>query len=233
MRFAALFGKEFRECLPWMLLAAIVLLSFGGFTLRMQAHDINPIREWSRGYSTPGTTVQASRLTFESPLAMVGPWLFGSAIGLGLILGVCQFWIPNFTRTWPFLLHRSVRRSVVLAAKLTAATVGLVLALGGIWVGLFWYACRPEVFGMPQPARIFIEGWIFIILGMIAYLGTAVSGLSEARWYTTKIFGIALAAIVIFVTAMQWSLAWALGIVAFSAALLLSQLFDTFATREF
>ena len=233
MRFAALFGKEFRECLPWMLLAAIVLLAFGGLFLRMQAYDMNPNREWSRGYSTPGTSMEAYRLAFNSPLAMLGPWLFCCSIGLGLILGARQFWIPNFTRTWPFLLHRSVRRSTVLAAKLTAASAALVLSIGAVWVGLFWYACRPEVFGVPQPVRIFIEGWIFVILGLVAYLGTALSGLSEARWYTTKILGIAFAAIVIFITTMQWSLVSALAVIAFSTALLLSQLFDTFATREF
>jgi hypothetical protein len=121
----------------------------------------------------------------------------------------------------------------VLAAKLTAAAVGLVLVLGGSWVGLFWYACRPDVFGVPQPARIFIEGWIFVVLGYVTYLGTALSGLSEARWYTTRIFGIIVAAIVIFVTVMQWSMAWALAVIAFSTVLLLSQLFDTFATKEF
>ena len=233
MRFAALFGKEFRECLPWMLLAAIVLLAFGGFFLRAQAYDTNPNREWSRGYCAPGTLVEPYRLTFNSPLALLGPWLFCCSIGLGLILGVRQFWIPHFTRTWPFLLHRSVRRSTVLAAKLTAASVAIVLATGGVWVVLFWYACRPEVFGVPQPVRIFIEGWIFIVLGLVAYLGTALSGLSEARWYTTKIFGIAFAAIIIFITTMEWSMAWALAVIAFSTALLLSQLFDTFATREF
>ena len=233
MRFAALFGKEFRECLPWMLLAAIVLLAFGSFFLRAQSYDINRNREWSQAYSTPGTPMEPYRLTFNSPLAMLGPWLFCCSIGLGVFLGVRQFWIPNFTRTWLFLLHRSVRRSTVLAAKLTATSVALVLAMGGVWVGLFWYACRPEVFAVPQPVRIFIEGWIFIILGLLAYLGTALSGLSEARWYTTKVFGIAFAAIIIFITTMQWSLVWALAIIVFSAALLLSQVFDTFATREF
>lgn len=232
MRFAALFGKEFRECLPWMLLAAIVLLAFGSFFLRSQ-EAYNPSWQWSRAYNSPGESIEPYRLTFHSPLAIVGPWVFCSAIGLGIIFGLCQFWIPNFTRTWPFLLHRSVRRSTVLAAKLTAATVGLVLAVGGVWAGLFWYACRSEVFGVPQPARILIEGWIFVVLGFVAYLGTALSGLNEARWYTTKIFGIAFAAIIIFVTVMEWSLAWALAVIAFGAVLLLLQLLDAFATREF
>ncbi|HUV62656.1 MAG TPA: hypothetical protein VMW24_02100 [Sedimentisphaerales bacterium] len=233
MKFAALFGKEFRECLPWMLLAAIVLLAFGSFFLRAQAYDMNPNRDWSRGYNPPGTAVEAYRLTFNSPLAMLGPWLFCCSIGLGLILGARQFWIPNFTRTWPFLLHRSARRTTILTAKLTAGSTALVLAIGGVWVSLYWYACQLEVFTVPPPARVFIHGWILVIMGLLTYLGTALSGLSEARWYTTKIFGIAFAVIIVGVTTGEWSLARALAVIAFGAALLLSQLFDTFATREF
>ena len=38
MRFAALLRKELRECLPLMLLAAIVFLGFGGFFIRVQAY---------------------------------------------------------------------------------------------------------------------------------------------------------------------------------------------------
>ena len=232
MRFAALFGKEFRECLPWMLLAATALLAFGGFAVRTQA-TFNPSWQWGPAYNSPGAPVEPYRLIFYSPLAMLGPWLFFCSIGLGLILGVCQFWIPNFTRTWPFLLHRSVSRSTVLAAKLMAGSVALLLAIGGVWVGLYWYACRPEIYPVPQAARIFVHGWILVIMGLVTYLGTALSGLSEARWYTTKIFGIAFAVTIVGLTMEQWSLIWVLATIAFGAALLLSQLFDTFATREF
>lgn len=226
-----LLRKELRECLPWMLLAAIVLLAFGGFFLRVQAYDAN--RGWSDAYGSPGEFMESYRLTFHSPLAMPGPWLFCSSIGLGLILGVRQFWIPHFTRTWLFLLHRSVGRSTILAAKLAAASAALVIAIGSVWIGLYWYACHAEVFTVPQPTRVFIEGWIFIILGFVAYLGTALSGLSEAHWYTTKTVGLAFAAITIFTTTMLWSLGWAFAVIAVSMALLLSRIFDTFLRREF
>jgi hypothetical protein len=233
MRFAALFGKEFRECLPWMLLVAIVLLAFGGLFLRGQASVTSLIPRWDRAYNSPGSPVEHYRLTFHSPLGPPGPLLFCSSIGLGLILGIRQFWIPHFTRTWLFLLHRSVHKSTILTAKLAAASVALVVALGSVWIGLYWYACRPELFMIPPTARVFVEGWIFIILGFIAYLGAAVSGLSKAHWYTTKIFGLAFAAIIIFITTMSWSLGWAFVIIAVSTALLLSQVFDTFLRREF
>jgi hypothetical protein len=233
MRFAKLFSKEFHECLPWMLLAAILFFAFGGFSLRIQGYDTNPNFEWNRSYTSPGEVIEVPRLVFPSPLKMVGPWLFCSSIGLGLILGIRQFWIPHLTRTWLFLLHRSVDRSTILIAKLVAALTLLVVAIGPVWIGLYWHTCRPELFIIPPTARTFIEGWIFIILGFVAYLGTALSGLSEAHWYTTKIVGFSFATIIIFTTTMLSSLGWAFIVIAFGIVLLLSQVFDTFLRREF
>lgn len=230
MRFAALFGKEFRECLPWVLLVAIVLLALGGFLLRAQAYSIY---EWHRAYNSPGTPIEPYRLIFYSLLSPLGLLLFCSSIGLGLILGIRHFWIPHFTRTWLFLLHHSVDRSIILLAKLVAAFVALIVAIGPVWIGLFGYASRPELFTIPQPMRIFVVGWIFIILGFVVYLGTALTGLSKARWYTTKIVGLAFAAIVIFTTTMLSSLGWAFTVIFVSTATLLLQVFDTFLRREF
>ncbi len=86
---------------------------------------------------------------------------------------------------------------------------------------------------MPQTPRVFIEGWILIMLGLVTYLGTALSGLSTANWYTTKIFGLAFATVVIFTTFSQWSLVWAFAVIAISAVILLSLIFDSFLRREF
>lgn len=232
MRFSALLRKELRECLPWMLLAAIVLLVFGGFFLRALAYDQ---RHYYRHYPSfsPGTLVERIQFTQHTPLLLTGPWLFFLSIGLGLVLGVRQFWIPNFTRTWPFLLHRSAGRKTILAGKLTAASIALALSLGPVWIALYRYACQPEVFTVPQNFRVFIEGWIFIMLGFVAYLGTTLSGLSTANWYTTKIFGLAFATVVIFTTFSQWSLVCAFAVIAISVVILLSLIFDTFLRREF
>ncbi|MCK4384968.1 MAG: hypothetical protein KAW52_01765, partial [candidate division Zixibacteria bacterium] len=121
----------------------------------------------------------------------------------------------------------------ILAAKLTAASIAFVISLGPVWIGLYWYAGQPEVFPIPQTLRVFIEGWIFIMLGLVTYLGTALSGLSKAKWYTTKIFGLVFAAFVIFTTFPQCSLAWIFTVIAVSTAILLSRIFDTFLRREF
>jgi len=231
MRFVALLRKELRESLPWMILAAIILLGIGGFCLRQSI--IFGWVFWSNRNFSPGTVVDTYWLTHYPALRLAGPWLLLTSIGLGLALGVRHFWIPHFTRIWPFLIHRSVNRPTILWAKLAAATVAFVVSLGSVWVGLYWYSCRPELFMIPPPGRIFIEGWLFILLGLVVYLGTALAGLSTARWYTTKIFGLALATIVIFMTFLQWRLGWAFAALVVGVIILLSQIIDTFLNREF
>ena len=231
MRFVALLRKELRESLPWMILAAIILLAIGGFLLREQANQGRP--SWSYSSLSPGSAVDSYQLTHYSHLKMTGPWLLITSIGLGLVLAVRHFWIPYFTRTWPFLLHRSVSRQMILGAKLTAAIVAFVVSLGSVWVGLYWYACRPQLFMVPPPARIFIEGWLFIVLGLVAYLGATLVNLSTARWYTTKIFGLAFATVVMFMIILQWRLSWAFAMVIIGIVVLLSQIIDAFLNREF
>jgi len=230
MKFSILLRKELRECLPWLLLAAIAFLAVGGFFLRAEAYY-----ESDRHYSrlSAGTIVDHYRLTHYPILRATGPWFFFLSIGLGLVLGVRQFWIPHFTRTWPFLLHRSVSRKTILAVKLTAGTIAFVISLGTVWVALYWYANRPEVFPVPQTVRVFIEGWIFIMLGLVVYLGTALSALSTANWYTTKIFGLLLSTVIIVTTLSQWTLVGIFTAIAVSVAILLVQIFDTFLRREF
>ena len=231
MRFVALLRKELWESLPWMILAAIIFLAIGGFVLRAQAYHGQP--DWYYSSLSPGTAVDSYQLTRFSPLQMTGSWLLITSLGFGLVLGVRHFWIPLFTKTWSFLLHRSVSRQRILGAKLTAATVAFVVSLGAAWIGLYWYTCRSELFMVPPPGRIFIEGWLFIVLGLVVYLGAALTALSTARWYTTKIFGLAFATVVIFMIILQWRLSWAFTMVIIGVVVLLSQIIDTFLNREF
>jgi len=231
MKFSTLLRKELRECLPWMLLAGILFLALGSLFLRTQINYRNP--SWYYSRLSPGTIVESHLFTYRSILSVTGPLLLLSSTGLGLALGIRQFWIPNFTRTWQFLLHRSVSRNTILAAKLTATMIAFIISLGPVWIGLYWYAGRPEASPIPQTLRIFVEGWIFIMLGLVTYLGTALSGLSRAKWYTTKIFGLILATIVIVTTFPQCSLVWIFTMIIVSAAILLSRIFDTFGEREF
>jgi len=81
--------------------------------------------------------------------------------------------------------------------------------------------------------RIFIEGWLFVLLGLVVYLSTALTALSTARWYTTKIFGLAFATVIICATIFEWRLGWAFAAIIIGAVILLSQIIDTISNREF
>ena len=230
MKFLMLLRKELRESLPLILLAVIALVVIGGLALRLEMRSGRSA--WHYSNLSPGVTANTYWFLQWSPLRISGSWLFVISIALGLALGVLHFWIPHFTRTWPFLLHRSVGKMTILAAKLTAAAIGCILPLGVVWLALYWYACRSNAFGIPVPVRVFIDGLILIALGLVVYLGTALAGLSRVRWYTTKIFGLAFAALVLFQT-VQCGLLWACVIMVVSIMILLSQVVDTFLKREY
>jgi ABC-type transport system involved in multi-copper enzyme maturation permease subunit len=187
MRFSALLRKELRECLPWLLLAALAFSVIGGFFLRREQAQR---QRWFYDGFSPYSVVSLEQSTQPSSLRGTGPVLLITSIGLGLILGVRHFWIPHFTGTWPFLLHRSVSRLTIFWGKFAAATLAFIISLGTIWTIFYWYACRPELFIVPPMLRVFIEGWIFLVLGLVVYLGAALVGISTARWYTTRIFAL-------------------------------------------
>lgn len=231
MRFWALFGKEFRECLPWMIAAAVFLLVIGGAPMWIGQ------REGGLSYRLPyyskDNMVGLYEFMRHPRLYFVGSILLISSVGLGLALGLRQFWIPHFTQTWGFLLHRSAARSTVLLAKLAVAVTGFVIVLGSVWIYFWWYGSRPEYSPIPPAGRSFVEGWIYIVLGFVGYLGIALAGISTARWYTTKIFGLALAGIALVVTLLQWRLSTAFAVICAALLLLMLQLFGKFLTREF
>lgn len=231
MRFFALLRKELRECLPWILLAAGFLLVLGGVNLWSQMLG----SQWSNRYPvfSPGTDVDSYRFTRLPIVSGVGALLFATSIGLGLILGVRQFWMPGFTKTWGFELHRSVKRTTILWGKFTAAGISFILSTGLVWTGLYWYASQPRFFAVPPPDRIFFEGWVFVAIGLVVYLGTVLSGLSKVRWYTTKMLALAFSILVLVTVTVQYKLLFAFLSVVAGIVILVVQIIDTFLNRKF
>ena len=223
--------KELRECLPWLLLAAIVFFVFGGLALWERTN----MRTAGYRYHnfSPGSDVNSYQLTRHPALEPVGATLFFTSLGLGLALGVRQFWVADFIKTWGFMLHRSVSRAAVLWSKIAAAMVTFVVSVGTVWIALYLYACRPELFAIPPTFRVFIEGWLLVVLGFLVYLGTAIAGLSKAKWYTTKKVGLAFAVFILSMSFSQWHLGYVLAVVIIGGAILLVQVIDTFLRREF
>lgn len=229
MRFIALFRKEFRECLPWLLLAGVGLLLIFGLFLQFRERSIY-------GYIfnlRPGSAIESYQLGRYSELSSIGIWLCVISIGLGLALGIRQFWYGFFTKTWGFEIHRSVSRGSILWVKILASMTTFVMSLGIIWTFIFLYCSRPGGLLIVPTLRIYIEGWIYIALGFVIYLGTALSGLTEARWYTTKIFGIAFAGLVLLAITFQWQIFHAFLFVTIGIVILLSQVIYKFLCREF
>lgn len=231
MKFLTLMQKELREILPWILLAAISFLAIGLFIITMESR--HPNYRWQFQNIKPGAEVRLNNIIMPSVLTINGVWLFTVSLALGLVLGIRQFWIAFFTKTWAFEFHRSVKRQTVLYAKLSAAIIAFLLALGAIWTFFYIYSSRPGVFIVRPSFRNFLEGWIFIALGFLAYLATALTALVRTRWYTTKIFGLAFASLIVFRTISQSNPGWALITLIIGAVILLSQVTYTFLNREF
>jgi hypothetical protein len=193
MKFLALVKKEFRECLPWICLAFILFTGLGGFHLRFKVlyDEMNRKAIWAE------REVQTWCWSM-SPVSDIGPLLLITALGLGLAMGIRQFYVPGFDKTWAFTLHRPIKSTTTVHAKLFVAMLGLVLSVGLPWTGMYLYADAPGRFMLPVLPRILWEGWLMIGLGFVLYLGTAESSLCRARWYTTKVFGLAFAAGLVF-----------------------------------
>jgi hypothetical protein len=242
MRFLTLLRKELRECLPWMLVAAVFFVAFGGIALWDQTRTENIAQRYP--VFTPGTEVKRFDITYDPdvriyslpkcfPISEAGPYLLIASIGLGLAIGVRQFQIEHTTKIWNFLLHRSVSRQTVLWNKLAAAAIIFIISLGIIWSILYWYSNRPGLFAVPPAARVFVEGWIFVILGFLVYLGTALACLGQTKWYTTKLFSLLFAGLFVVIVIGQWSLLWAFIFIIIGIGIFLSQIIETFLIREF
>jgi len=229
MKFLMLLRKELREDLPWLLTAMAVFLLTGGLILHIASYEAKAsLESWKSG-----TALNFFSSGFYSPLSGVGVWLFLISIGLGIALGIRQFWLPGFMKTWGFEIHRSVSRSLILWAKLSASAVIFVLAVGLLWTVFYLCAFWPGVFLVPPPSRIFIEGWIFIVLGYVIYLGVALSGLSRAKWYTTKLFPPGFTLLLSLLITQQQQIGYALLFLAIGGFILLFQIINAFLCREF
>jgi hypothetical protein len=226
MRFFALTKKELRECLPWILLAAIALILIAGIILQNLA-----LRQatWTTEMIESKLSINYSR----PPLQDSAVILFLVSIALGLILGFQQYWLPGFRGIWPFILHRSVSKQILLTSKITAGAIAFILSCGITWTLLYFYSCLPGLFLTPPAFRFYLEGCLLILIGFAVYLAMALSGLSSARWYTTKVLPLLFAAVILVAVLGQWNLLFIFITLVVGILIILVQLFDTFLKKEF
>ena len=71
------------------------------------------------------------------------------------------------------------------------------------------------------------------MIGLVIYFGTALTGLSRARWYTTKKVALAFALLILVTAFSQWKLSFAFLSAIIGIAVLVVQIIDTFLNREY
>jgi len=236
MRFIALLRKELREAMPWMVLAGIVFLFFGSVIIQANAERYyRPYESWNVGTNSDDSiAISYSHFISRSrPLRDIGPLLFLTSIGLGLVLGGRQFWMPNFIKMWPFTIHRSIKRRGILWSKFAATVITFVVSLGSIWTLFFLYASKSGIFYYPPRGRIYVEGWVLILTGLVMYFGTALAGLDRARWYTTKMAGIGFAVFILFPALGNTTLAGCFATISIGLLMLVLQIVNTFSDKQF
>lgn len=216
MKFGTLLYKEIRECLPFVIVVAIILTAIGLTFVQMA-----------------NIAAEHDRFIFnEGAIEAAGVWLLIFSIGLGMVLGVRQYHTEFAARTWGFLLHRSVNRETILSAKLFTGLLCFVPM--AIILGLFYlYIHDKPFFQIPPTIRMFWKGLLFIVFGYVLYLAIAMAVLNKAKWYTTKMLSVVFGLWMFFMASIHWRLLGAWIIIVTTTAILLVQITDVFLNREF
>lgn len=228
MKFAALLKKELRLCLPWMLLSILAFAGIGAIEMKT---TINYQENYiGHGYD------ESAYYSFNIPINPLDDFaqlLVLTSLSLGVILAVVQFFMPAIHKTWSFTIHRSIQPQMVVWSKFAAALLTFVISMGPLWTLFYLYAAAPGRLYLPVFFETYLRGWIFILMGLIAYWGTALSAVSTTHFYTTRLLGMAIAVAIIVFICLQISLIGAVVCVLAGAGVLILQIMDTFFAREF
>lgn len=230
MRFLALLKKELREAAGWIILSVILLFVISWFIIRLVAVYHGP--EYYYGMLPSGKVIDQYMIFRTDIIQGPAVLMFFVSIGLGLILGFRHFWMPGFTGTWQYLIHRSVTRSAIISAKLAAAAI-LMLCLSLAWLLLAGIAGKSERIIIPSESGIVGLGIFYAYLGFIVYMGTALCAITKARWYTTRMFGLFFVFIMFLIILSQTSFAQAFFISVVFFVVLIVQIYEIFLQREF
>ncbi|MHC4148917.1 MAG: hypothetical protein ACYSR5_05460 [Planctomycetota bacterium] len=232
MRFIALVRREFQEAVGALIVVTFLFVLISGVIVQRQIRYAQMHNRWMD--QEPGESIYIRHLIgYPKPLSGTGLVILFASIILGPALAGQQFWEHEKRKTWAFMIHRSVKRETILLAKFLTAALTLIVCLGLPWTLLYLLVSRPGLFPYPPPLRILIEGWMFVILGMVAYFGTAAALVNTRKKYTTRFFAIAFAAGVCILPLIQTNLTVCFAVIAVALVILLSDIVDTFLSREF
>lgn len=220
----AILKKEIEENLPWAALGLLVVsLAFYAGLADREAGFLS-LFGFSRSYYPSELPLLSDSLL---PYTTAVYAIFGAA------LGMLQTIPESIRGTYPFLVHRPVRRGRPLVGKALAGAAmysvagGVPLLAAVIWVAIPGHYAAPF--------RIAMAGAVFadFLCGLVFYLAGILTGVRRAKWYGTRLAGFGFALIVMFLAhgVLQFLAAVAVEIVG--AAVLLWAACAAFLRREF
>jgi hypothetical protein len=240
MKFLTLVKKEFREALPWLLLAALFLSISSWVTINLQ---ISNQKSWFAGKTSTmfderdlwdkyGDYLKEDDIFQPDIMRKSLRFMFYIPIGLGLILGVRHFFLQGLDGTWQYLIHRSVKKSTIVSSKLVAAALAMS-CLVLIWLLFIGYTNISKKEIIPAGSWMVYLGIFYALVGFIVYMGIALCAITKARWYTTRIFGLFSVLIMLLVILSVTEFIYAFIVSVFVFGILIVQIYQTFLQREF
>ena len=230
MKFLTLLKKELREGIPWIILSIIFLYVISWFIIRLTL--IYHTEQFYFGMLVKGAVINRDLIFRKNIIQPVAVLLFYIYIILAVILGLRHFTIPEFTRTWQFLIHRSVKKSHILTSKLAAGGI-IIFCLSLAWLILACLAGASDKIVLPPDSSIILLGFFYGYLGFIVYAATGLCALTKARWFTTKSFPLIFIFIMYLMIFGQIKFINAFLVTFVVLALLIIQIYQTFLKREF
>lgn len=223
--------KEFWHTKFWMLITLAIIFAFS----LLAYTTISQFKSWNLfDNQDANSTVYLFYFYHDTAVLNItlfgGIFMFGAAI-LGILIGISQFWVPFFTNTWKFTLHRPIKRSSILSVMLFNAAIIFALIIGGSW-SFLWLNAALEFDVYPSKSEL-AQGWLFALEGFMIYLAIALTALNCYRWFTIKLYPLMF---VLISLGMIWSTATFLAAISLAAiyfAVILPLLYYEFEKREF
>jgi hypothetical protein len=113
----------------------------------------------------------------------------------GALLGWLQIQAEKHPDLRAFLLHRPVARTTLLWSKLICGAGLYALGAGVPLAGLVIYAVTPGHVAAPFEWAMVLPGLNAFLLGLVFYAAGLLTALRPARWYGSRMFGLAPALI--------------------------------------
>lgn len=180
--------KELRQNLPWFAIGFIAMLyvirpffvtGFSGSLLPLQFSHYYGSSEFS-------PILSLTQSAFLMALAV-----FASVCGLAL--GLLQTFPEEGAGTYAFLLARPTGRLKVVGAKLAVGALLYFLATGLPFCWAIYWTSVPGHFACPFRFYMSYPGFMVIGAGFAFYLGAFLTGVRPARWFGSRLVGVAAA----------------------------------------